>query len=107
MRKRVGFDDPVPGTHVGRPTIVNRHGEPIQLTTQQKNALYRQAKRIKETLPDCLCTRRETHQSKGRAVQKMLHSEFRAHPKMEYMKKCMTAIGADPRECNPNNYRRR
>jgi hypothetical protein len=87
--------------------IVNRRGDPITLTTQQKNALYRQAKAIRESLPDRLVSRNETHHTEGRAIQKMLGSEFKAHGQIEYMKKCMKAIGADSKDYDTERLRRR
>jgi hypothetical protein len=89
------------------PQVVNRHGDPIKLTTQQKNALYRQAKAIRETLPDRLVSRNETHHTEGHAIRKMLGSEFKAHGQIEYMKKCMKAIGADSKDYDTERLRRR
>lgn len=105
--RRVGLDDPVPGTHIGPPRIVNRHGEEIKLSTSQKNALYRQAKDIREKMVDRMCTRHETHRTDERTVRKMLHSEFANHDKMTYYNKAMKAVGAVGREVDLNNYRRR
>ena len=95
--------------HDPRPPVrlVNREGRPITLTTQQKNALYRQAKAIRETLPDRLVSRNETHHTEGRAIQKMLGSEFKAHGQIKYMKECMKAIGADARDYDIERQRRR
>ena len=106
-RHRVGIDDPVPGTRQGPPQVVDRHGEPIRLTTYQKNALYRQAKAIKAEMQEKMCTRRETHKTDERTVNKMYHSEFARHDKMKYYHQAMTAIGADTRERDLNNYRRK
>lgn len=105
--RRLGMDDPVPGTHVGRPTVVNRHGEPVKLSTYQKNALYRQAKAIREDMQDRMCTRYETHRTDERTVRKMSESEFARHDKMKYYNQAMKALGADTRETDLNNYRRR
>lgn len=101
------MDDPVPGTHRGPPRIVNRHGTPITLSTKQKNAFYRQAKSIRETLPDRMVSRNETHHTEGHAIKKMIGSEFKAHGQIKYMKECMKAIGADPRDYDAERLRRR
>ncbi len=94
--------DPRPQTK-----IVNRDGREIKLTVQQQNALYRQAKEIRSKLPDQLVSKNDTHKTEGDAIKKMLGSEFKQHGNIEYMKKAMKAIGADPRDYDTERMRRR
>ena len=105
--RRLGMDDPVPGEHRGPPTVVNKYGEPIKLSSYQKNEMYRKAKEIKESMRDKMCTRNETHRVDERTVNKMLHSEFANHDKMKEHHQLMRAIGGSPREADLNNHRRK
>jgi len=100
--REVPVHDPRPPVRV-----VNRHGEPIKLTAWQKNSLYRQAKAIKERLPDRLVSRSETHHTEGHAIKKMLGSEFKEHGRIIHMVKCMKAIGADAKDYDTEQLRRR
>lgn len=104
---KVGMDDPVPGTRSGHPQVVNKYGDPIKLSTYQKNMLYKKAREIKESMKDKMCTRFETHRTDERTVNKMLHSEFANHDKMKEHNQIMRALGADVREADLNNHRRR
>lgn len=87
--------------------VVNKHGEQIKLTVQQQNALYRQAKEIRAQLPDRLVSKNDTHKTEGYAIKKMLGSEFKEHGRIEYMKKAMKAINADPKDYDTERMRRR
>jgi hypothetical protein len=105
--RRIDMDGPVPGSRDGRPQVVNKYGEPTKLSSYQKNALYRQAREIRERLHDNMCTRRETHQVDNKTVNKMIHSEFASHDKMREFKRTMQALGADPKDCDTERLRRR
>ena len=89
------------------PLVVDSHKNPIKLSSYQKNEFYRRAKNLKEELRDILCTRKECWDPTDRNVNKMLNSEFKSKKKVEEFKNRMKAIGADPKDCNPERLRRR
>ena len=89
------------------PIVTDRHGNPIRLTSYQKNEIYRRAKDLKVQLADKLCTRQECSKATPERVNKMLNSEFKVAPQMEYFKKSMQAIGADPKDIDVERIRRR
>jgi hypothetical protein len=105
--RRVGMDDPVPGSRQGPPQVVNKHGDPIKLSSYQKNMIYKRAKELKEGMRGKMCTKFETHRTDERTVNKMLHSEFANHDKMREYNQSMKALGAQGKETDLNNYRRR
>jgi hypothetical protein len=86
--------------------IVDARGNRINLSTIQKNALYADAKRLKENIKDKLCSRDECNTPNDRNVNKMLRSEFTVKGQIEGFKKRMQAIGADPKEYDINRFRR-
>ena len=86
--------------------VVNPNGDRINLSTYQRNELYRKARDLKNQIEDSLCTKTETRIPNDRNVQKMLHSEFKVSPKIEEFKKTMRAIGADPKDYNVERLRR-
>ena len=90
-----------------QPRIVDPKGREITLTTAQKNGIYRKAKAMRESLTEKMCTRQECSKATPERVDKMLNSEFKARPQMEYYKQSMQAIGADPKDADPERLRRR
>lgn len=90
-----------------QPQVVDKRGNPITLTSYQKNEIYARAKRLKEDLRDKMCTRSECEHATPGNVNKMLNSEFKAAKEMEYYKKSMQAIGADVKDFDPEKIRRR
>lgn len=90
-----------------QPKVVDKRGNPVALTSYQKNEIYRRAKGMKENLQDALCTRSECSRATPENVRKMLNSEFKANQKIEYYKKSMQAIGADPKDACVEKLRRR
>jgi len=88
------------------PLVVDSHKNPTNLTSYQKNSLYKKAKQLKEQLGDILCTKNECRIPNERNVNKMLHSEFKHKKKVEEYRNCMKAIQADPRDCSTERLRR-
>ncbi len=87
-------------------TVLDDNGKKIEkITVQQKNEIYRQAKQIKEDLKDKLCTKNECNNPTDRNIRKMIYNELQ-NPQTRSYKLAMQAIGADPRDCNPENLRR-
>ena len=104
---RTSMDGPVPWLRRGPPQVVNKHGEPIKLTGYQKDVLYKKAREIREDMKDKMCTRHETHRTDERTVAKMVGSEFANHDKMREYNQSMKALGAEGKETDLNNYRRK
>lgn len=88
------------------PNIVDEKGNPINLTDRQKNALYSQAKELKQKISDGLCSRDECRIPNDKNVHKMINSEFKNSEKVETFRKAMKAIGADPKDYNIERWRR-
>jgi len=107
-RKRLGMplDEDLPGGARGD-KLVDRTGAPTVLKTYQKNGLYSKAKKLRSEISEGLCGKEECSSPTDKNVNKMIHSEFRLNPKIEEYKKCMKAIGADPRDYDVNRLRRR
>ena len=78
------------------PNIVDPQGRPLNLSSYQKNELYRKAQNLKQQIRDAICSRDETRIPNERNVDKMINSEFKNSSKVEEFKKSMQAIGADP-----------
>jgi hypothetical protein len=76
-----------------------------KLTPYQKNKLYKEAKQIREQLPDQLCTKSECWNPIDKNVQKMIHGEMK-NPKLKQYQVAMRAIGADPKDCETEQLRR-
>lgn len=75
-------------------------------STSKKNRLYKQALEARSKLRDVLCTKNECAIPNERNVQKMLNSEFKNRELVDKYKNCMKAIGADPRDADPERIRR-
>jgi spore maturation protein CgeB len=89
-----------------KPKIVDKKGNPINLTDRQKNVFYQQAREMKEKIQNSLCTKDECHEPTERNVKKMIESEFKMHPLVEGYRKRMQAIGADEKELDIDKLRR-
>lgn len=87
--------------------IVDAQNNPTNLTSYQKNSLYKKAKQIKKQLGDILCTRNECNIPNEKNVRKMILSEFKNKKMIQEFKNCMKAISADPRDRDPEHLRRR
>ena len=85
--------------------VVDIHGNPIKLSSRQKNAIYAKAKKLKSEIKDSLCTFKECQNPSERNVQKMIHGELK-NKNIEAFKKNMKAIGADPKDYNTEKLRR-
>jgi hypothetical protein len=88
------------------PKVVDKQNNPTNLTSYQKNSLYKKAKQLKAELSDVLCTHTECDIPNERNVKKMLYSEFKNKKKVEEYRDCMKAIGADPKEISTERLRR-
>lgn len=88
------------------PKIVDAHKNPTNLTSYQKNSLYKKAKQIRAELGDILCTRAECRVPNERNVKKMIYSEFKHKEKIKEYRNCMQAINADPKEISTERLRR-
>lgn len=87
-------------------TVLDDNGKKIdKLTVWHKNKLYKQAKALKEELRDKMCTKSECWNPNDKNVQKMVR-EMR-NPRIQAFKMAMSAMGAEPRDCNPELLRRR
>lgn len=107
-RKRLGMplDEKLPGgIDYEKPKVVDKKGNPTILKSYQKNGLYDKAKKLKEEIRDNLCNKDECDYPTERNVKKMIHSEFGVQAKIEEYKKCMKAIGADPKDYNIDKLR--
>lgn len=87
--------------------VVDKQGNKQNLSSYQKNELYRKARDLKLQIEKGICSKTETRIPNEKNVQKMLHSEFKIHNKIEEFKKTMKAIGADPKDYNVERLRRR
>lgn len=80
--------------------IVDERGRPITLSTYQKNALYNRAKELRGQIKESLLTKDEMWVPSQHNVAKFRQRE--GNPimtkKIEEYRKCMEAIGADPRD---------
>lgn len=104
-----GYGESLPSIRDRKPQarVVDKSGRPQQLSSYQKNALYKQAREIKEKMKDGMCSKKQCWDTDERAIRKMQHSEMRMSPEIKKMKQNMKAIGADPRDFDPERVRRR
>ena len=103
-----GYGKKPPPMHDPRPKtqVVDKHGRPQVLSARQKNALYHQSKNIQRTMKDGMCTKKQCWDTDERALLRMKGERGMKH-EINYMKKAMKAIGADPRDYDPERLRRR
>ena len=87
--------------------VVNKQGDRFNLSTYQRNELYRQARDLKSQIEEGLCSKQETRIANDKNVEKMLKSEFPLEHRIGKYKKIMRAIGADPKDYNTEKLRRR
>jgi len=90
---------------MGRQTVDAR-GNRIDLSSRQKNALYADARRLRDDIKSSLCSQDECRTPTAKNVEKMMRSEFPMKGRIEGFKKRMEAIGADPKEYNVERFRR-
>jgi hypothetical protein len=95
--------------HVTPPqTTINLVGDDgriiSKVNTYHKNKLYKQAKDLREKLGNTMCTKSECWNPTKENVNKMI-CEMK-NPKVQSYKMAMQAIGADPKDSNPENLRR-
>lgn len=86
--------------------IIDPKGNPIKLTPSQKNAIYKKAKALRETVKSSLCSKTECWKPTEHNVKKMLNQEFKTKKHREAYIKHMKAIDADPGDYNVEGMRR-
>lgn len=87
--------------------LIDDNGKVInKVTGFHKNKMYKQAKHLKEELRDTMCTKSECWKPDDKNINKMINNEMR-NKKVEAYKTAMKAIGADPKDCDPDRLRRR
>ena len=87
--------------------LIDTAGNPVKLSSYQKNHFYKKAKEFKETIKGALLTEKECWNPSEHNVQKMLDREFRVKGHIDKLKQHMRAIGADPRDYDVEKIRRR
>jgi hypothetical protein len=90
------------------PTIVNERGQEITLSTRQKNAIYHQAKSLREDIKHGMLTKSELWDASESNIRKHLRTESdpRFVEKAELWKKQMSAIGAEPNDISTERMRK-
>ena len=78
--------------------VVNKQGEHYNLSSYQKNGIYRMARDLRDNIKDSLCSKSECREPTDHNVKKMILSEFKAKKKIREFKDRMKAIGADPKD---------
>jgi hypothetical protein len=88
--------------------IVDAGGHETTLTAYQKNALYKQAKELREHINESRLTKDEHWDASQKNIQKFLTQEGAPHmiKKVELFRQQMAAIGADPSDIKLPEYRR-
>ncbi len=76
------------------------------MDTVEKNRLYKRARDLRVQIQGAMCTRDECWHPDKMDVQKMVHSEFKMHPKMSEYTEIMKKIGADPKDCSTEALRK-
>lgn len=109
-RKKINYDEQSTEEHIklkeeGVIVITEDGHKQDKLTAYQKNKLYKEAKNIREQLPDTLCTKSECWHPIDKNVKKMIHNEMK-NPKIQQYQVAMRAIGADPKDCGTERLRR-
>lgn len=88
--------------------VVDPRGRPVGLSTYQKNALYNRAKELKRDIKDSLLTKDELWRPTQTNIDKFRKREGHTGmtKKIEEYRKCMEAIGADPRDSRIESHRK-
>ena len=87
--------------------VVNKQGEHYNLSSYQKNGIYRLARDLRDNIKDSLCSKSECREPTDHNVKKMILSEFKAKKKIREFKDRMKAIGADEKDYCIDRLRRR
>lgn len=88
--------------------VVDTRGNQITLTTEQKNALYRRAKELRGQIKETYLTKDELWKPTPVNVEKFRRREGNPEvvKKVEEFRKCMEAIGADPKDIGIHSRRK-
>lgn len=87
--------------------VVNKQGEHYNLSSYQKNEIYRMARDLRDNIKDSLCSKSECRNPTDHNIKKMLLSEFKAKKQIREFKNRMKTIGADPGDYSVDRLRRR
>lgn len=87
--------------------IVDLKGNPVSLNARKKNAIYAEAKHLREKIKDSLCTKNECWKPDDHNVNKMIKSEFASSDDVRKYRNMMKVVGAEPNDVSTERLRRR
>ena len=87
--------------------IVDRNGNPQTLSSYQKNKIYQRARELQNEIYEGMCTKDECWNPTDYNCEKMIRKEFPLKDKIAEYKRCMKAIGADPKDLDTEKLRRK
>ena len=88
-------------------TIKDKNGRTTSLSNYQKNALYSQAKDLREKISRGMLTKTEAWRADSHDCHLMKNREWSLKEDMTKYNKIMRALGADPKECSTEELRRK
>lgn len=87
--------------------IVDKNGNPQKLSSYQKNKIYQRAQELKNQIHEGMLTKDECWKPTDHNCDKMAKREFPLKGKIAEYKRCMKAIGADPKDLDTERLRRK
>ena len=85
---------------------VDPQGRPVKLSTYMKNKMYKHCKNMVNDIKDSMCTKNECNNPSERNVEKMINKEFATKNQRDLYRRMMGNIGADPKDCGTEKFRR-